>query len=265
MRMTVATAQSIIDRVRAQLASDGVEWQRSNVDGFRVGDPAISVAGIAVTFQPTLAVLQQALQRGLNLVISHEAAFWEGFDAPQIMPDDPLRLAKEAFVLENDMAIWRIHDHLHRMTPEPVFTALLRKLGWTPVPGSGPLPTVRVPEMRLDDLAQHLREALETDDITVVGDPSMPVQTIGSGAHILSSVLPALHSCDVAIAGETSEFDTFEYVRDANALGIPKAVIRISHERLEEWGMADFTEWLRPVVAELPVEWIPTGNPFIVP
>jgi hypothetical protein len=39
----------------------------------------------------------------------------------------------------------------------------------------------------------------------------------------------------------------------------------ISHEGLEEWGMEDFAGWLKPIVPEVPVEWVGTGDPFEVP
>ena len=264
MSALAMTARDVTDLIRAKLAAEGVEWQESHADGFKVGDPDVALTGIAVTFQPTLAVLQSAAEKGLNMVICHEATFWEGFDAPQIMPDDGVRQAKEQFVAENGMAIWRLHDHLHRISPEPVFTALLRTLGWTPTSGGSGLPTVEIAPTTLGDLAAHVQTALGTANVTVVGDPSILVRTVGAGAHVLSTMLPALRSCDVTLAGETSEFDTFEYVRDANALGMAKGLIRISHERLEEWGMEDFTEWLRPVVGGLPLEWISAGDPFHV-
>jgi hypothetical protein len=31
------------------------------------------------------------------------------------------------------------------------------------------------------------------------------------------------------------------------------------------WGMEAFAEWLRPAVPEVPVEFIPSGEPFYVP
>jgi hypothetical protein len=65
--------------------------------------------------------------------------------------------------------------------------------------------------------------------------------------------------------GETPQHDTFEYVRDAIALGMKKGVLMISHEGLEEWGMEACAEWLKPLVPELSVEWVSSGDPFQVP
>jgi len=114
-------------------------------------------------------------------------------------------------------------------------------------------------------VARHVQQKLGTQNVVVVGERYLRVKSIGDCAHILSSVLPALESCDVALVGETPQHDTFEYVRDALALGERKGVVMISHEGLEEWGMELCAGWLKPLVPELPVEWIPTGDPFLVP
>lgn len=69
----------------------------------------------------------------------------------------------------------------------------------------------------------------------------------------------------MAIVDETAEYDTYEYMRDYAALGHNQGLIRIAHEHLEEWGVADFPDWIRPLTDGLPVEWISTGDPFTVP
>lgn len=263
---TPTTAQQLSERIKDQLAAEGVLWQPSHSDGFTLGDPSTIATGVAVTFKPTMHVLREAAERGLNIVISHEAAFWDGFDAPQFMADDPIRHAKTAFVHAHDMAVWRLHDHMHRMAPEPIFTELIEKVGWSSFfTADQGLHHLKIPELRLDELAAHLQSTLETRNISVVGDPAMLVRSVGFGIHVLSTLLPALRLSDVVIVGETAEYDAYEYMRDAVALGQPKGLIRIAHERLEEWGVARFADWMRPLAKGLPVEWISTGDPFNVP
>ena len=260
------TATQVVDRIKRKLADEGVPWGPSNFDKFHLGDPNIAVTGIAVTFEPTFGVLKRALAARKNFVISHESTFWDGFDPVEVMLGDPLCQAKIQFAEQNHMAVWRIHDHWHRRKPEPIFNGLARKLGWESYYNADIRPRrYTIPEMPLDAVARHIQTKLGTQNVVVVGDPQLPVKTIGDCAHILSSVLPALRACDVALVGETPEFDTFEYVRDAGALGMKKAVVMISHEALEEWGMQIMADWLKPLVPELPVEWIPTGDPFTVP
>jgi putative NIF3 family GTP cyclohydrolase 1 type 2 len=260
------TANQVVDRIKKKLADEGVVWGPSNFDKFHLGDPDIAVNGIAVTFEPTFGVLKRALAAKKNFVISHESTFWDGFDPVAVMLHDPLCQAKIKFAEQNHMAVWRIHDHWHRKKPEPIFTGLAAKLGWTQYY----FPDVRprhyeIPEMSLDEVARHLQAKLGTKNVVVVGDPQLRVKTIGDCAHVLTSVLPSLRAYDMALVGETPEFDTFEYLRDAMSIGMKKAVVMISHEGLEEWGMQIMADWLKPLVPELPVEWISTGDPFQIP
>jgi putative NIF3 family GTP cyclohydrolase 1 type 2 len=260
------TALDIVERIQSKLGSEGVRWSPSHFDGFHLGDPQTTLTGIATTFQPGLDVLERAAAKKKNFVICHESTFWDGFDPPQVMMDDPVHQAKIRFAREHDMVVWRIHDHWHRVKPDPIFMGLARRLEWTSYYDLTTKPKhYAIPEMTLDAVARHVQAKLNTQNVVVVGDRDLPVRTVGDCAHILSSVLPALHNCDVALVGETPEHDTFEYVRDAVALGEKKGVIMISHEGLEEWGMEDFAAWLKPIVPELPIEWVPTGDPFEVP
>ena len=260
------TAEQAVGRIKAKLAGEGVAWSPSFFDGFHMGDPGIVLTGIATCFQPTFGVLRRAAVAKRNFVISHECSFWDGFDRVEVMKDDPVARAKIRFVEQNNMAVWRIHDHWHRRKPDPIFVALARKLGWSSYYVLDSKPRhYAIPRQPLEEVARHIQRRLGTNNVVVVGDPKLPVETIGDCAHVLASVLPALRTCDVALVGETPQHDTFEYVRDAVALGQGKAVIMISHQALEEWGMEAFAEWLRPEVPEVPVEWISSGEPFQVP
>jgi putative NIF3 family GTP cyclohydrolase 1 type 2 len=260
------TATQVVDRIKAKLAEEGVPWGPSAFDRFHLGDPQISVTGIVVTFEPTLAVLQKAAAAKKNFVISHESTFWDGFDPVEVMIHDPVCQAKIRFAEQNRMAVWRIHDHWHRRKPDPIFVGLARKLGWERYYQTETRPRqYHLPEMSLDELARHIQTSLGTQNVVVVGRPDMRVKTVGDCAHVLASVLPALRACDVALVGETPEHDTFEYLRDAMSLGMNKAVVMISHEGLEEWGMEIFAEWLKPLVPAIPVQWIATGDPFQIP
>lgn len=261
--ITIAQA---VDRIKTKLAADGVLWGPTNFDGFKIGDPGVTLTGVATCFQPTFSVLRRAAAARKNFVISHECAFWDGFDPPEVMKDDPVAKAKIRFVAENKMAVWRIHDHWHKRRPDPIGLGLARKLGWSAYWHHSTRPRYfAIPEISLSEMAQHVQRQLGTRNVVVVGDPSLRVKTVGDCAHILSSVLPALRANDVVLVGETPQHDTFEYVRDAVAFGQKKAVVMISHEGLEEWGMEDFAQWFRPAVPEVPVEWISSGDPFYVP
>jgi len=69
----VLTAKDLIDRITAQI---GVPWKAETVDGLKAGDPATGVTGVVTTAMATLAVLQQAVKAGANVVISGEPTFY---------------------------------------------------------------------------------------------------------------------------------------------------------------------------------------------
>jgi hypothetical protein len=71
---------------------------------------------------------------------------------------------------------------------------------------------------------------------------------------------------DVVIGGEAAEsdgaFDNTSYVRDAATLGIPKGQIILGHAVSEDPGMEEFARWLRGFVTTVPIQFVPTGEPY---
>jgi putative NIF3 family GTP cyclohydrolase 1 type 2 len=260
------TANEVVGRIKKKLELEGVLWGPSAFDGFHLGDPGTVVTGIATTFQPTLNVLQRAAAANRNFVVCHESTYWDGFDPVESLRSDPVCQAKIRFGEQHKMIVWRIHDHWHRRKPDPIFLGLAKKLGWEKYYDSENRPRhYTIPEASLEDVAIHIQRSLGTKNVVVVGDRNLRVKAIGDCAHVLGSVLPSLRLYDVALVGETPQHDTFEYVRDAIALGQKKAVVMISHQALEEWGMETCAGWLKPLVPEVPVQWIASGDPFLVP
>jgi hypothetical protein len=70
---------------------------------------------------------------------------------------------------------------------------------------------------------------------------------------------------EVLVAGESREWETVEYVRDAKDMGKKKAVILLGHAISEEAGMRYCGQWLRSFVKDVPVRFVPAGDPFWTP
>ncbi len=70
---------------------------------------------------------------------------------------------------------------------------------------------------------------------------------------------------EVLIIGETNEWETVEYVRDAVNIGKRKALIIIGHANSEETGMDYCAEWLKNFINEIPIELIEAGDSFWTP
>ena len=63
--------------------------------------------------------------------------------------------------------------------------------------------------------------------------------------------------------GEASESGgNAEYIADAMAAGQPKGMIVLGHMLSEDFGMREVGDWLRGFLTDVPIDWIPAGEPF---
>jgi hypothetical protein len=191
------TGSEVVEQIKQHL---NMPWDnKSYRDTFKAGDPKTPVNGIACCFMSTFDVLKRAQAKGLNFVITHEPTFWTDADSIDPIKTDPLYLEKLHFVEKNGMVVWRIHDHWHRVQPEPMTAANNQALGWPSDPAN---PRVyKVPPTRLEDLGTHVAKALYTRSVRLVGDPNLMVSSIGRAGHTLGDNVNALQVADAAVKG----------------------------------------------------------------
>ncbi len=262
------SAQQIIDRIQKEV---GVPWRAQTVDTFKAGDPHTPVTGVAVTMMATLDVLQRAAAAGENLVITHEPTFYSHLDgiADLEKQNDPVWAAKEAFIREHHMVVWRFHDHWHMRKPDGIQLGMTKALGWEKFQSAGNEHLFTLPETTLGDLAAFLKQKLNLSVMRVVGDRNMKVTKIAliPGAAGTQTHVKALERGDVEvlIIGEVPEWETVEYVDDANAAQQRKALIMLTHIPSEQAGMEECTRWLKGFVKEVPVEFVAAKQPFWEP
>ncbi len=261
------TAREIIDRIKQNV---NCKWnEERTIDKFKAGDPEARVTGIAVSFLPTLDVLQRAAASGKNLIIVHEPTFYNHFERTDSIADDAVLAAKRAFIEEHKLVIWRFHDHWHAHNPDGIMTGMTEKLGWQKYRKPGQFPIFAVPKTTLASLASGLRKTFGARTIRVVGRPDMPVAGValvpgspGSIAHMKALELPDV---DVVIGGEAPEWESIVYAHDATAAGKDKALILLGHALSEEAGMEYCARWLKGFIKEVPVDFVPAGEPFWAP
>ena len=255
------TAQEIVSRIRQQLASQGVTWRAETVDTFKAGDPDTPVAGIATTGMATFAVLKRAAKANRNFVITHEPTFYNHLDQTTALAQDSTYEAKQRFIKENRLVVWRFHDHSHAIRPDPLVVGSARVLGWTSYASATEPRIYNLPATTLGALAADVARRLKGRAIRVAGDPAMKVTRVALGPGY---GVPALTSSfDVAVGGEASESGgNAEYIADAAALGQPKGMILLGHMLSEDFGMREVADWLHGFLPEVPVEWISAGEPF---
>ena len=260
------TAREVISRIQARV---GVPWQAETVDTFKAGNPDQTVTGIAVTMMATMDVLERAAASGKNLVITHEPTFYNHLDKLDVLPEkekDPVLGAKFAFIAEHHLVVWRFHDHWHRRTPDGIEAGMAHALGWEIQQDPENPYLFSVPETTLESLAADLKKKLDIHVLRVVGNPHLNIKKVAlvPGASGFQKETLALErsDVDVLVTGEPREWETVEYVADAMTEGKQKGLIILSHIPSEQAGMEECTRWLKSLVSEVPVEFVPAKDPF---
>ena len=261
------SARQVVERIRQNV---GVAWSERTVDTIKAGDPDTPVTGIATTCFATLDVLRRAAASGKNFIVAHEPTFYNHADDTARLANDPVLAAKRAFIAERKLVVFRFHDHWHRRSPDGIDEGMAAAMGWegARVPGEG-APVFRIPEATLRRLAVDLKERLGAGTLRVVGDPELKASRVAlvAGAPGSAAQIRALQrdDVDVVLGGESPEWETTEYVRDAAAAGLKKGLILLGHVSSEEAGMRHCAAWMKGFVPEVPVEFIPSGEPFWSP
>ena len=262
----VITAGEVVDRIKEAVTT---EWADQTVDTFKSGSEESVVTGIATTFLSNLDVLKRAKAKGCNMVITHEPTFYNHLDkTEQFGENDPVLTAKQKFIEENDMIIWRFHDHWHRTTPDGIYKGMEELLGWTDYK-RGDSYIYELPETTLSQFASDLKEVFQAKSIRVIGPPDLTFQVVGlkvgSPGSMAQIEMLRQEEVEVLVGGESLEWETVEYVRDAISAGMNKAMILLGHAHSEEAGMEYCAEWLKGFVSEVPIEFVPAYEPFWSP
>ncbi len=257
------TIQGAIDTIIA--AVPGAPFS-DTVDTVKTGDPSQEITGVVVTFLATCEVIEQAVQLGANLIITHEPTFYNHLDTTDWLSEHPSYIAKRQLIERSGIVIWRFHDYLHSLPPDSTFMGLLQALDWeAQISPEIPYLCTIVP-ITLLELGQWVKNRLSLDAVRVVGDleaicrkvcllPGFPPAEMQMGALSYPDV-------DVLITGEIHEWETSEYVRDAMHLGYPKGLIITGHAASEEPGMQWIIPWLQARLPGIIIRFIPTSGVF---
>ena len=171
-----------------------------------------------------------------------------------------------AFIEAHGQVLWRLHDHVHIGWPDMIAQGVLQALGWQAQALPDRANIVELPAQPLRAVAAHVRARLGAATVRVAGDLDAPVRRLAflPGACGGRRQLDLLRQPDVdaVFCGESAEWETCEYVRDAVAQGGGKGLIIAGHANSEEAGMAHVAGLVRGWIPEVPVVHLPTGDPF---
>ncbi|MEP7269609.1 MAG: Nif3-like dinuclear metal center hexameric protein [Saprospiraceae bacterium] len=256
------TVTGVIFKIKQEI---NCPWNMVTVDKIKAGDPETKVTGIATTFMATLEVLKKAKEAGCNFIITHEPTFYSHTDDLVTHAGESIQEEKLKFIKENNLVVWRFHDHLHRNKPDMIYEGVVNKLGWKNYTSSDDY-TYTIPPKSLNDIVADIQSKFHARTIRVIGNPDaifskvgMVLGAAGSGAHFKMLQNPG---CELLIVGETNEWETVPYIQDAITLGQNKALIVLGHADSEEAGMEVCADWLKRLYPQVNIKFIEAGNPY---
>lgn len=239
--------------------------------------------GIVTCIWPTADIIRRAQELGANLIISHEALFWNHGDHQDVVGDTVTFKAKKTLLDEWGGAVWRCHDYIHSRVPidadgalaDGIFYGLADKLGWLDYrmgEDKGFCLEYQIPETDATELAQELVHKLGLNGTRITGDPHARVKSVRVPMHVTGDAKSDTaeinrtdaEANDCLMTMEFIDFTTCEYIRDSGMLGQNRCAITIGHFNLEEPGMEYMVNWLPEALGTsvIPATFVPMGDTY---
>ena len=262
-RQPPQTIQDIIDLIIKEVPGGEHE---NTVDTVKAGDPLQPCTGVVTTFLATAEAIQKAADLGANFVITHEPTFYNHLDKVDWLHNDPVYQFKKELINRHKMTIWRFHDYWHTIRPDGILKGLIDTLEWHNYWVDNEDIICEIPNISLKELAIFFKRKLNLKRPFIVGDPEMSCTRVAllpgawGGQNQINQFTTG--SFDVMVVGEVAEWETSEYIRDANFAGMNKGLIILGHADSEEPGMKYLVDWLELKIKPVPIYHIPSGDAF---
>jgi putative NIF3 family GTP cyclohydrolase 1 type 2 len=214
----------------------------------------------------TIDVIRQAAALKANFIIAHEPTFYNHRDETAWIENDQIFQFKHELLEKNKIVVWRFHDYWHTHRPDGVQMGVLTKLNWQKYFNADNPRMIEIPPLSLEDIIAHAKKSLGIRQVRFIGDPKQVCKRIalspGAAGGRSQIQLLMKEKPDVLIVGEISEWETAEYIRDAQSMKLSRSLVVLGHAESEEPGMEWLVSWLQPKVSDVKVTHIPSHYPF---
>ena len=256
------TVNQVIERILSEVPGGRLA---DTVDTLKSGSGDMAVTGIVTTMFATVPVIRSAAKMKSNFIIAHEPTFYNHQDDANWVENNMVVKEKKDFLEKTGIAVWRFHDNWHRMKPDGILHGFLQKTGWLSY-NNLEENIFQMPAQPLIDVVRHLKDSLHIPHLRYIGDPSSTCSIValipgaaGGQRQVRTSIAG---SADLIIVGESPEWETAEYVRDARALGKQMSMIVLGHGFSEEAGMEYLAQWLQPKIPGIKINFISSGEAY---
>ncbi len=235
--------------------------------GFIWGDADAIVQGIGCVWDLNTGSIRACVERGLNLLICHEALWLAGQESPWYRGPAPDRIRpnqlRRELLERHGLTVYRSHsnwDALPRDGISDAANAALELEGLKTVAREKFFSVEELPEpVSIADLRKHVAAGLGYSECRIFGDPNRTVRRFafligGFGENQLHMPQAAMElGAEAIIIGEMSEF----IVIGCLEMGLP--VIESLHSASEIPGIRRQARMLADRLPGLKVEYVPSG------
>ncbi len=205
------------------------DWDNS---GLQVGNPEAELKGVVVCLDVTREVIDQAIDLGANVIISHHPLIFSGLKSLSYQDVLGAKLIK---AIKNDILIYSSHTSCD-LAPGGINDYFFEKLGLEKISyisqvgenlGYGAYGRVEGKTSR--DLIAMIKEEFDMEDLTLYGDEDQVLSKVGfvggSGASFIDDALAL--DLDLYISGDIKHHDAM----DAMERGL--SILDLSHYNSE--------------------------------
>lgn len=232
-----------------------------SVDTFKAGDPESEVCGIAVGWMSYTWALEEAVQLGCNVFITHEPTYYaHRDDDADVFRFQEVR-AKRQYIVEHELVVLRCHDLWDEVPGIGILDSWAALLGLgNAIDGAGYFRVYDVRGKRALQVTQQVAartRPFAQEAVQLLGPADKAVTRVGIGTGAVTPFQHLLdeYGVDLAICSD----DGFCFWRDGGlAIDLHIPVIIVNHAVSEEAGMIHLAKHLQERFSHIiPVHHIP--------
>jgi len=255
-------AIDVLDHFRE--VGEWVDWTNT-CDRFLHGEPEMEVRGIVTAWSPTNEAIRFAAERGANLFVTHEPAFYDDYRYTSTGVD---AIARKKRILDDyGMVLLRCHDTWDRMPEHGIVDSWASYLGFPAEDRKvrSYYRKVHVGGVTVEDAARQILDRvreLGQENVTVLGRKEKRIETLAVGTGAITH-LPSMYEMGVDAILATDDGMNF-WDGGLWALDSDIPLIIVNHATSEKPGMIAMARYLNEkLCAECNIDYIDVAFPYV--
>lgn len=245
-----------------QKVGEWVDWDNT-CDHFLYGNPEIEVKGIATAWISTNEAIQKASEKGCNLFITHEPAFYPGYEKTET--GIQLIQRKKELLDKLGITLMRCHDTWDRMPEFGIPDAWASFLGFETEerPVLSFYKTCLLESVTVERAAQLVAEkvaSLGQDTVLIFGDREKRVKRMVVGTGAITH-LPNMYKLKPDVILATDDGINF-WTSGLWAADLNIPLLIVNHATAEKPGMQAMAKYLKEIFPDTPVKYIDVRYPY---